>query len=577
MQDNRALLMERYPEIGFLFTYSTFEPYTLFEDREGKLNAKRNGEVLHGEEVEEMVEWKRSLHLEEIDILYIFGVGLGYAYDVLKEWLRGKRGRVLVFLEEDLAVIDALVQREEAGELLADEQVYLNLITDRKRWNDAVEMFAQTFVSDKILCAILPAYKKAHGKRYKRIELKLMRATASLHALLSESLHGQKIFANLYPNFKRLHQAFYANKLEGKFSKVPAVICGAGPSLKGAIPYLKELEDRALILAGGSTLTALSRHGIEPHLGMALDPNPEEYERLRPSTAFETPLLYANRVLPDIFTTCNGLLGYMRSDTGGIAETWIEEKLGIEGDAIGPDLGREAFSVTTMAVAFAYLLGCDPIILVGVDLAYTGMQRYAEGVLDSANDISLASVRKEIRLTERLLKRKDREGKPVATLLKWVMESSSIGAYAKAHSERTFINATEGGIGFPYIPYMPLKEAIQQHCILEHNLRGRVFASIQNAPFEGISQNDVTELLADLKSSLMRTLQLCEELLQETSGRRAVLEMDIAEEPAYQCFLYALGPALDRLLFRYFPREEHEKIKWTETRSILLQYLQLFL
>ena len=76
---------------------------------------------------------------------------------------------------------------------------------------------------------------------------------------------------------------------------------------------------------------------------MALDPNPEEFDRLRASSAFEVPLLFASRLRPDVFLTCNGPIGYLKSDTGGLFETWMEERLSIEGTAIRPDLGRKAF------------------------------------------------------------------------------------------------------------------------------------------------------------------------------------------------------------------------------------------
>ncbi|MES2345407.1 MAG: 6-hydroxymethylpterin diphosphokinase MptE-like protein [Chlamydiota bacterium] len=569
MQSNLGLMMERFPEIGFLLSHVPFEPFSLFREIDEKLNAQRQDFILHPEEIGELED------LEKIDIVYIFGLGLGFHYDALLEWLNAKPGRCLVFLEEDLGVIDAFLQRQEAATILHDERVHFRLILEETMWDEMIENLAQEFVSDKIACIMLPSYTKNYGERFKEIELKLMRATAAIHAIFSESLHSQKIFANLYPNFQLLPSAFFANKLENQFPKVPAIICGAGPSLKTAIPILSEMENQALIIAGGSTITALSRQGIEPHLGIALDPNSEEYERLRPSQAFEIPFLYANRVFPDVFATCNGPCGYLRSDTGGLTERWIEEKLGIEGEAIGPDLGREAFSVTTLAIALAYAMGCDPIILVGVDLAYTGMQRYADGVLETANDVSLDAAQADKRLTEQLLTRTDRKGNTVYTMLKWVMESSCISSYARAHPERTFINATDGGIGFTHVPYLPLEEAVREKCTAHFNLRGKIHSLIQQNALSHIRPESVQALFAELKTSLQRTLQLAEEIPQEKTGRRAVLEMDFVDEMAFECFLQPLGPALDRILNRYFAPKERESVKWKEIHSVITQYLDI--
>lgn len=570
--NNRNLLMERYPEIGFLFNYVPFEPFTLFTDNDGKLNAKRENWLLHVETEKEIENWKRKLDLDELDILYIFGIGLGYHYDFLRGWLDKKRGRRLIFLEEDLGVIAAFLERKGADQLLLDSRVHIRFVVDRKEWNLKIEELAQEFISDKVGCTIICSYRPFHGRRFKNIELKLMRATAAIHALLSESLHAEKIFANLYPNFKKLPTAFFANKFEGQFKNIPAIICGAGPSLKDVIPHLKELENKALIIAGGSTMAALSRHGIEPHLGMAVDPNSEEYDRLKPSTAFETPLLYANRVLPDIFATCNGPHGYMRSDTGGLPEVWLEEKLGIEDKAIGPDLGREAFSVTTLAVALAYSMGCNPIILAGVDLAYTGMQRYADGVLETANQVSLSNIKADKRLTERLLKRKDRQGNLVYTLLKWVMESSCISSYAKKHPERQFINATDGGIGFRDVPYEPF-EKVSKTFVRTYNLRGKIHALSQQTRFN-LDLSLLNTLFKDLAHSLEKQQHLAAEILKETTGRLAMLEMDFVEEVGFDCFLQPLAPALDSLLQRYLPSEEHHRTKWAHIQEVISRYLQ---
>ncbi len=57
----------------------------------------------------------------------------------------------------------------------------------------------------------------------------------------------------------------------------------------------------------------------------------------------------------------------------------------IDAEPVGPELGPEAFSVTTIAIALAVEMGCNPILLDGIDLAYTGMKRYAEGVMPSSS------------------------------------------------------------------------------------------------------------------------------------------------------------------------------------------------
>src|SRR5580698_10171361 len=111
-------LLERYPQLQFLLHYSPFAPYHLSGSPPNAFNAK--GESLHCQNIAlEMERFVGKLSLEGVDIVYIFGIGLGYHYRALKNWVKEKQDRRLIFLEDDLAVIQALVQTEHAGFLLS--------------------------------------------------------------------------------------------------------------------------------------------------------------------------------------------------------------------------------------------------------------------------------------------------------------------------------------------------------------------------------------------------------------------------------------------------------------------------
>ncbi len=576
------LLLERYPDLYFFLSYTPHQPYTFFLNESGEKNARRRKEekeeVLHthGNIAEETRKWTSSLALEKIEILYCYGIGLGYHYPLLKEWLKEESGKRLVFLEDDLGALATFLQTEISQEILADPQVILRYVQD---WESELETLAQTFPCAHVEITALPSYAKREKQKISKMRLKLLRTSSSYHALFSEALFSPKLLGNLAANLQRLPSAFYANGMRGRYRDIPAIICGAGPSLKTAIPKLKSLENRALIFAGGSAIAALSNQDVLPHFSMALDPNPEEMQRLQAASTFELPLLFASRLNPDTFLTQNGPIGYLKSDTGGVFETWIEEKLSIPGEAVGPDLGGEAFSVTTLAVAFAYLLGCNPIVLAGVDLAYTGMQRYAEGVMEQAT-LSIKKLKNDKRATDRLLRRKGRQGKMVYTLVKWVMESSALSAYAKAHPDCKFLNATEGGIGFSDIEFIPLDEIAQKHCTRVYDLRAKIHSDIQTLKMGYLSLGQIDSLYEELRLSLRRMLNLCEEILQEISSpsaKKIVLEMDLQEESAYKPLLEMPLLALDRLLERYSHTSslDRDKIKWQRVKEIIASQLDI--
>ncbi len=479
------------------------------------------------------------LDLHDVEILYLFGASAGA--DFLHSWLAEKPQHALVFLEDDLAKVAALPE-----ELVEHPQIHLYYIHEGK-WDAVLEECAQRFPTEKIAIHLSLGADSAYFEERK---LALMRASGALSALYSDVLYTHKLLPNIIANSMRLSDAFDANSWENAFKGVPAIICGAGPSLNAAFPHLKSLQDKALILAGGSAITALVRAGISPHLALALDPNPEEFDRLQPLSGCEVPFLFAPRLQKDVLSLFKGPIGYLQTCTGGLVEEWLLEKLDIPRQETGPDLGREAFSVTTLAVAYAYFLGCDPIILSGVDLSFTGGRRYASGV--PCDDTSASP--RPAGVLDQLLIRDGRE-----TLLKWVMEAEALGAFAKNHPERQFFNSTTDGLEIPGI----------SHCSL-NTLKTPVDLrfSFQKMRLEA----EILPLWIELKESLER----CIEQMQKTK-KQEYLPLLLSDEPAYRCFIEAIAIALERILERFLSHEPNsrESVKWKETTTAALEILRI--
>ncbi|MBU6384087.1 MAG: DUF115 domain-containing protein [Verrucomicrobia bacterium] len=487
------LFMERFPALGLMM--GTWEPK------------------------EAPSEAIPPIHVDTEDLLYFYGLR-EEVYFQCKEWLQQPDKR-LVFLEDEPGIIASFLHRPAAVEILSHPGVHIELLGD-------LTQLAQKFPVRRIAVAG-PLSKK----KLRRIRLELLRKTALAYGLHIDRLHGYQIFRNWIRNLTHVPGSFYANGLKGAFPNVPAVVCGAGPSLAPTIETLRTLENRALIIAGGSTLAALSSRGIMPHFGMAVDPNVEEYHRFRNSFAFDVPLLYSTRVHPDIFRTCNGPFGYMRSGIGGIPELWMEEELGLLDPLIGDVIAPETISVTSFAIAFAQFLGCNPILLNGIDMAYTGGARYAPGVVDHANVVLDAPATSAL---DCLVRKKDRNGKRVYSAVRWVMESASISHFAKQHKAVQFLNTTSGGIGFKGIDYVPLEEAVSS--FPEQNLREQVFAHIAACQMPAHAADKIKGLLKELRQSLERLIAALEILAGEKKGSKALAELEIEEEMATLFLFY---------------------------------------
>lgn len=529
----------RYPDISFYLSFFPHEKVSLPSSPK------------------DLENWLDSIVLADVDVLYIVGL-IGYALPrSITNWLAGKKERALIFIEDDLGGFASFSD----SALLENPQIHFHYAKE-----DPIDSLAEMFPIDRL--AVF------EGKSFDGAQL--VRKSAALSALFSDVLYSHKIVENVVTNFQRLKGSFDAR---GKFEGVPAVICGAGPSLEKAIPTLHSLSEKALVFGGGSAITALTKAGVKPHFAIALDPNDEEFDRLKQAEYFEGPFLLAPRLHCDVLYTTNGPFGYLKSDTGGLIENYLEDELKITGDAVGPDLGEEAFSVTTLALSYAYAMGCNPIIFAGVDLAYTGGVRYAGGV--EAEE----TPKQDPRALEQRTLRKDIDGNEVETLLKWVMESDCIASFAKKHPEATFLNCTEGGLGFAVIKNLPLSKALSK--TTPTDLTARVHQWIQERPFS-YDSDKLPEILYELNQSLSRCSTYCAEILKrleegKTSGKLALLTSDFADELAYATLVQGIDIALSHILFRYYPHldpneglKQREIAKYRELKRQIDLFIPLF-
>ena len=529
MMPTKEILDARYPNLNFLLRFG--------EDSSIPFS-------LHKENLDtEIAQTFAPLSLEKLQVIYIYGIGLGYYYFPLKKWLSEDKERDLIFIEEDLSVLRAFLKMDHAPAILAHPQIHIRFNMDKKRMQAFLEECAHDFPVENIEMIALASYKKHYRSRFYRMRLKLHRLTTVNHAVFIENLHYNLFFKNFLPNFKRFSGAFFGNHLKDQFKDVPAIICGAGPSLSKDMEHLRTLDNRGLIFAGGSAITALSHQGILPHFGVAIDPNFEEYHRFKASSAFEMPLFYVNRALPRIFSTCNGAHGYLHTMTGGMAELWMEKKLGIEGEPLQEGFDLEALSVTTTCVQLACTLGCNPIILLGVDLAFTEKQAYVAGVVPQAR-LFFEERKEEVRVSEKLCKRKDIYGNPIYTLVKWIMESSAISTFARKNLNFTFINATAGGLGFKNIPNQRLKSISLSKSF---DLHSKVHHAIQTHKLS-VTSEQIDAHLSELKASLNEAKSYVKTALSELkrvqeqnrdpeTGKLIFAQMELEALDAYSCFL----------------------------------------
>lgn len=527
----------------------------------------------------EAQQWFSSLNLRLATVIYVYGVGLGYYYDAAKSWLEGDPRRSIVFLEDDPAVLHCFFRTKRASALLNDPQAVLFHFSNLQSEEGGFEELYWDFVLTQMEITALGHYKKHKNERYLELKHKIVHDAAIKNALVEEYLRfGVPFFRNFYPNMLTLAESWLGTKLFGKFENIPAIICGAGPSLEKNGRLLSQYLDKAIVFGGGSALNALSSRGILPHFGIGIDPNPTQEYRLSTNKAYEVPFFYRNRLHAEAFKLIHGPRLYIPGAGGYEIADWFDEQFGLLDEIPWIDEGH---NVVNFGMELALNLGCNPILFVGVDLAYTEMQSYASGIVENTS-VSKDQILETDDFDTTALLKQDIYGRPIYTLWKWIAESEWGGKYAKEHPKLTIINCTEGGLGMPGIANMPLEEVARQYLTRSYDLSTRVSGEIFNSAMPHVTQEVVEASMQELADSLHRSIGQIKELIDDTeryktllnqekeipevkqSGLAALAEIELEEEPAYQHIIGIFNLVYSRMLNKELQQLERQEEKLPE-------------
>ena len=285
--------------------------------------------------MQEALSWVASHAVDKVDYLIVFGIGLGWHWKALLPWLRLKSSRRIVFLEDDLAVIQAFLSSELAEPFFSDPQSTLLFLEDGIEGKQAKEIVTWYAYQRTWSTLVSPAYGRYRSEVFKQLSTELAVRQTDLSSILSELFEfGSSPLRNFGRTIYSWQRSLQASSMFDRFKGCPAIVVAAGPSLEKEIEHIRALSSRALIIAGGSAVNALLQAGITPHLAATVDPNPMQYVRLRQTQPFCLPLLYRSRALYEALMYQCGPLLYLRGGDGYSLVEWFEHALGMSGKTL---------------------------------------------------------------------------------------------------------------------------------------------------------------------------------------------------------------------------------------------------
>lgn len=251
----------------------------------------------------------------------------------------------------------------------------------------------------------------------------------------------------------------------------PAIVISAGPSLSRHLHLLDDanIRERFVLIAVQTVLKPLLERGIRPHYVTALDHHEISkrfYEGLTARDVEGITLVAEAKSNPAIL---DAYPGEIRMPADGL----LDRLLGAELSPPRAEL-RAGATVAHLAYYLARFLGCDPVILIGQDLAFTDGQYYAAhaaihqvwgGEVGEFRSLEMFEWERIARMKHLLRAKEDVWGRKVYTdeqMSTYLVQFERDFAEDAQLGRRT-IDATEGGVRKRHTDMMALEQALHRH------------------------------------------------------------------------------------------------------------------
>jgi len=387
-------------------------------------------------------------------VVLMFGMGLGYS--VLELAKKRKKLQAIVVFELNPDFFIHGLGQLDFSDLLCDKRVCLSV----GELGDIAPVLG-------------PIQSKLMLENIHTLNLTTCFKINSAYAELSSVVFDYVNALNAEGNTKTLYgEAFVKNRLQhltsiahdrkledlaGAFKGRPAIIVAAGPSLDKNIGKIARAQKNAVVISADTALPTLLAKDIVPDFVTAIDYKELTYEKIAVAASDprcrETSLICTSWVTHKVTKVFPAKSVFWAFSPNAL-EKWMNRLLG--GSVFIPGAG----TVAHLNFISASVMGCDPIIFVGQDLAFTGEKGHASNVILSSRN----HTKELLEAPEGVMSVKGWHGDRVKTNRQ--MHGYLRGFEKMIEGVRAdVINATEGGAFIEGAVHMPLVEAISKFCI----------------------------------------------------------------------------------------------------------------
>lgn len=513
--------------------------------------------------------WKDVVESESWNCLFsecanlVVGLGLGFHIEAI---LERTSGRLMVW-EPVIDRFMAAMHVRNLEPLLASDRIDWSVgKTPLEAAGQFVDMRTQQMYYHPVNWEpfIEPGVRRAYASFAREFLNHFRPRIYEIRSMRNEAVSSAKKWAiHFLRNTPRKAEAASLKLLRGRFKGVPAVIVSAGPSLDETAHLLNEVRDRALIFVVDTSFRVVSDRGIDRHFVVSVDQKDATLLHFADRTPRETDILIATSGAPplvwDLFPGPR-FFGEFETGSGEKSKilSWIAESLGFDEEYL-----FRGNSVAISSIGAAHLLGCEPIILLGQDLAILPDRTHAEGTIypirqglsESAGILTVPAV-----------------GGGTVPTTQWLKNIQNNLEYTLMKHRLNVINATARGARIRGTTEIPFSEVLEKHlgdAVPVFDIVSEIFSSRKRPTIDRM-RGEVDSMTAELEKVQSRAREQLKELPKLL---RRIERGDYPADPAKR--FTALQTALIDIGLESLPFQRFQDFVYREANAFSEQHVRV--
>ena len=377
LPENEVVLRARFPVVyQRVIASSPARPIDfMYEAKESggqvlkTIRGEHSFETYGNEDRENLLKrWFEGLEIAPESFYAISGFGDGSHIEYFLT--HSSNGTIVLVAEKDPAFLRETLSRVDCSKLLANDRLILGVGELDDGFFKDIQNAALSAIQDVNMVMFSPLHS-VDERYYDKMRNELIRQYLVIRPLIEVNLRtAPKIQSNTFTNLPAMASAPDLAEIGSGFEDIPFILVGAGPSLDESIPFLRSVQDKAIIVTSNSPLRKLVNNGIRPHLVVTADPNSPTLEGFGGVDVKGLRLACPYSAYPDIvnlfpgkiFSWCtfNPIVDVLKKFQGKPLGSKIMEKGTVSGCVL--DISR--------------LLGCKKVLFVGQDMCIRDDGRY---------------------------------------------------------------------------------------------------------------------------------------------------------------------------------------------------------